>query len=195
MSAYQVGTDTIDLIVSAAIETDYHGDAHRRSIVVYLRAEHVVYTEAARACITLGERGQPLRRFETFDGNVIGRELIAANIASVAARYPSDTFTDRVGGMVGYLPDDYNYRRVMRDRFADYGHLFGALACYEYQSCETGELTLAEMICDRVRRDAAMRIFDRTSDDHDGFRSWDWSRADADRARRAVRDRIAAGSR
>lgn len=195
MSAYQVGTDTIDLIVSAAIETDYHGDPHRRSLTVYLRADHVVYTEAAQACITLAERGRPLRRFETFDGNVIGRELIAANAASVAARYPNDTVADRIGGMIGYLPDDYTYRRVMRDRFADYGHLFGALACYEYQACETGEPTLAEAICDRVRRDAAMRIFDRTGDDHDGFRSWDWSRADAETARQAIRERIKAGSR
>ena len=195
MSAYQVGTDLIDLIVSAALETDYHGETHRRSISVFVRPGRVIYTDAARACFTVTDGGIPWGRLEIRNGTILGRELIAANIASVALRYPSDTRTNRIGGMVGYLPDSYTYRRVSRDRFADLGHVFGALACYEYQSCETGEDTLAELITDQVRRDIARRVYEMTADSGDGFRSWDWSRRDADEARQAIRARTLASLR
>ncbi len=207
MSAYQVGTDVIDLIVSAALEPDYHGERHRRGLTVYVPDTHVIYTDAMRACVTdtgYVRGGRSLLRVEVPShvvtdagetaGDIIGRELVAANVASVAARYPNDTRTDTVGGMVGYLPPFYKYRRVSRDRFADYAHVFGALACYEYQSCETGADTLAETITDRVRRDIAMRVFD-ASDDGDGSQSWHWSRTDADAARQAIRERVAAGLR
>lgn len=207
MSAYQVGTDVIDLIVSAALEPDYHGERHRRGLTVYVSDTHVIYTDEMRACVTdtgSVRGGRSLLRVEIpatvvtdagdTAGDIIGRELVAANVASLAARYSYDTRRDTVGGMVGYLPPFYTYRRVSRDRFADYAHVFGALACYEYQECETGNDTLAQAITDSVRRTVAMRVFD-ASDGDDGHRSWEWSRTDADAARRAIRERVAAGLR
>lgn len=194
MSAYQVDSDMIDLIVSAGIMYDWTGERRPVLLSAYFRTDVTIYTDAARECVRyVPNGGQPWSVFECDStgprywsvndiGTMIGRELVAANVASVAARYPRDTFTDRIGGMVGYLPADYAFRPVSRSRFADYAHVFGALACFEYQSCETGDDTLADRIAERVRRIVAMRVAD------DSGASWSWSRdyvADCERELRA----------
>ena len=202
MSAYQVGPDTVDLIVSAALDYEWSGERHRGGFAVYFPSYATIYTDAARALVReVGARpdGTTLLAFElpptlvTDDGatagDILGRELIAANVASVAARYPSDTRADTVGGMVSYLPESYEFRRVARDRFADYGHVLGALACFEYQSCETMRATLAESVCDAVRRSVAMRIADATAEET-GLSAWGWDRDAARGAREALRASI-----
>jgi hypothetical protein len=181
MSAYQVDTDLIDLIVSATTERDYNRD-HTNPLYIYLpETAPVIYTAEMRELLETREgysvitlpNGLPL----THLGNradretIIGRELIAANCASLAARY-SDTNPDKIGGMIGYLPTDYTYRRVCRDKFADYGHVFGALACFEYQSCETGERTLAETITERTRKNIAAGVADETDEARAAWGSW-----------------------
>lgn len=201
MSAYQVDTDMIDLIVSAGIMYDFTGERRPVVLSAHFRNDVTIYTDAARECVrVLGEgSGGMLSVFEcdstgprywsvTDIGTMIGRELVAANVASVAARYPRDTFADRVGGMVTYLPDDYAFRPVSRSRFADYAHVFGALACFEYQSCETGEDTLADRIVDGVRRVVAMRVADA------GGASWSWSRDYVADRERELRASFVAGS-
>ena len=181
MSAYQVDTDLIDLIVSATTERDYNRD-HINPLYIYLPANTpTIYTAELTELIDYREgyavitlpNGQPLSHL----GNradretLIGRELIAANCASLAARY-SDTNADKIGGMISYLPADYTYRRVCRDRFADFGHVFGALACFEYQSCETGQKTLAETITERTRKVCAAGIADETDEARAAWGSW-----------------------
>lgn len=183
MSAYQVDIDLIDLIVSATTERDYNRD-HTNPLHIYLPVNtptiytaeliELIETREGYTLITL-PNGQPLAHL----GNradretLIGRELIAANCASLAARY-SDTNAQQVGGMIGYLPTDYTYRRICRDRFADYGHVFGALACFEYQSCETGQRTLAELITERTRKHCAAGVAAETDK---GRANWgNWSR-------------------
>lgn len=201
MSAYQVNPDTVDLITAAAIEYDFH-EVRGYPVTVHFPSTATIYTAAARALVSeVGTRadGVTLLRFElpptlvtdggATAGDILGRELVAANVASVAARYPSDTRTDMVGGMVTYLPEDYTYTRISRDRFADYGHVLGALACLEYQSCETQRDTLAESICERVRRDICMRIADACHEDT-GVSAWGWNRDDAQAARAALRAKI-----
>lgn len=201
MSAYQVSTDTVDIITAAAIEYDYeHGRGY--PVTVYFPEHATIYTEEARALVSeVGTRadGITLLRFElphglvtdkVAAGDILGRELVAANVASVAARYPDDTRVDMVGGMVSYLPEDYTYTRVTRDRFADYGHVLGALACFEYQSCETQRDTLADSICERVRRDICMRVADACQVDT-GVSVWGWDRDEARAARAALRANIA----
>jgi hypothetical protein len=180
MSAYQVDTDLIDLIVSATTERDYN--QHNSPLYIYLPTNTpTIYTAEMREMIEHREgysvitlpNGQPLAHL----GNradretLIGRELIAANCASLAARY-SDTNADKIGGMIGYLPTDYTYRRVCRNKFADYGHVFGALACFEYQSCETGERTLAELITERTRKHCAAGVADETDAGRANWGSW-----------------------
>jgi hypothetical protein len=182
MSAYQVDTDLIDLIVSATTERDYNSD-HQNPLHVYLSAQTpTIYTAEMRELVETREgyslltlpNGQPLAHLGNSADRetLIGRELIAANCASLAARY-SDTDPNKIGGMIGYLPADYTYRRVCRDRFADLGHVLGALACFEYQSCETGQRTLAETITERTRKNIAYKVCQET----DEARSpWGWSR-------------------
>ena len=181
MSAYQVDTDLIDLIVSATTERDYNRD-HTNPLYIYLPANQptiytaemrkMIYTQIGHSVITL-PNGQPLAHL----GNradretLIGRELIAANCASLAARY-SDTNANQTGGMISYLPADYTYRRICRDRFADYGHVFGALACFEYQSCETGERTLAELITERTRKHCAAGVAEETDAGRANWGAW-----------------------
>jgi len=181
MSAYQVDIDLIDLIVSATTERDYNRD-HTNPLYIYLPANtptiytdemrEMIYTQIGYSVITL-DNGQPLAHL----GNradretLIGRELIAANCASLAARY-SDTNAHQTGGMISYLPADYTYRRICRDRFADYGHVFGALACYEYQSCETGERTLAELITERTRKVMAAGVAAETDEARANWGAW-----------------------
>jgi hypothetical protein len=167
MSAYQVDTDTIDLIVSALTQYDWQGE-RGASVSLFVPDGTVTYTEAARQAVQGGRFVAYCADQHTPD--LIGRELVAANCASVAARYPQDTHADRLGGMIGYLPADYKFRRVSRDLFADYPHALAALACYEYQSCETGDATLADIITDRARRTICQRIADEAG------AVWSWSR-------------------
>ena len=181
MSAYQVDTDLIDLIVSATTERDYNRE-HINPLYIYLpETAPIIYTAEMRELVETREgysvltlpNGQPLAHL----GNradretIIGRELIAANCASLAARY-SDTNAQQVGGMISYLPADYTYRRVCRDKFADYGHVFGALACFEYQSCETGQRTLAETITERTRKSTAAGVAAETDEARAAWGSW-----------------------
>jgi hypothetical protein len=189
MSAYQVGPDTVDLITSAMIGRDWIGNGFGHNVTVVVPSGTVIYTDAARALITSDSYGDrfSVACFAQGAGDVIGRELVAANVASVAARYPSDTRVDQVGGMVGYLPTQYKYRPVSRDRFADYPHALAALACFEYQSCETGERTLAELLTDLARRNLCTRIYDAAE------APWGWSREWHGDQVRALRDGIAAG--
>jgi len=181
MSAYQVDTDLIDLIVSATTERDFNRD-HTNPLYIYLPANtptiytdemrEMIYTQIGYSVITL-PNGQPLAHL----GNradretLLGRELIAANCASLAARY-SDTNAHQTGGMISYLPADYTYRRICRDRFADYGHVFGALACFEYQSCETGDRTLAELITERTRKSIAAGVAAETDEARANWGAW-----------------------
>ena len=181
MSAYQVDTDLIDLIVSATTERDYNRE-HINPLYIYLReTTPIIYTAEMRELVETRNgysvltmpNGQPLAHLgNTADREtIIGRELIAANCASLAARY-SDTNADKIGGMIGYLPADYTYRRVCRDKFADYGHIFGALACFEYQSCETGQQTLAETITERTRKSTAASVAYETDEARAVWGNW-----------------------
>ena len=181
MSAYQVDLDLIDLIVSATTERDYNRD-HTNPLYMYLPANTpTIYTAEMRELIEHREgysvitlpNGQPLAHLgNTADREtLIGRELIAANCASLAARY-SDTNAQQIGGMISYLPTDYTYRRICRDKFGDYGHVFGALACFEYQSCETGQRTLAELITERTRKVCAAGVADETDESRANWGNW-----------------------
>jgi len=191
MSAYQVSTDLIDLIVSACFGREFGADIEPQRI--YYRGEAAIYTPEMRDlvsrydgtadmwCIDLSGAtylGPRDRGFRLYRADILGRELIAANCASLAARYSYDTKADQIGGMVGYLPDSYTFRRVERSRFADLGHVFGALASFEYQSCETCTRTLAEVITARIRLNVAYKVTAECAPDGG---AWSWSRDYAQR--------------
>jgi len=198
MSAYQVAPDTVDLILSGL---RWSMERHSPGLRLYVPGGDDVppvdvFTEAARGLFARHDRGRSwLFVAEGSDWpTVVGRELVAANCASVAARYPADTRADTVGGMVGYLPADYVPRLFDRDRFADWGHVFGALACFEYQSCETGRPTLAEAVTDHVRRRVAGAVADE-AEAGTGLHGWGWRRDEAAGKRAAARADILRGVR
>ena len=68
------------------------------------------------------------------DGNLLGRELAAANYRSLMARYPKDHTEE---GCLEYAAA-YNYRHISRADATLYDVL-GALGCYRYQSCERSD--------------------------------------------------------
>jgi arylsulfatase A-like enzyme len=121
---------------------------------------------------------------------LLGRELVAANIRSLAARYADvaealerDGFTGTGNPMVSYWPNDYKYRPVMRQRFSDYPEAITALNCYEYQTCERtdGRNYVWEQVVTRTRRNVATRWAEEAG------AKWEWSREEAAEQMAALR--------
>ena len=132
MSAYTVDSDTLDLLVTAAID----GPPHRRG----LRVVHggTVHTFGA----------DPLN--STGDANVIGQLLHDANVASVNYRYAD-----------GDGPGTYTFRRVsgIGGVGVTYWDVITSADCLDYQSCEMpgwGETFAAAVI--RAIRDKAVDL-------------------------------------
>lgn len=139
MSAYLVNTDTLDLLASAV--TLY--DRPDRGLYVYLddtQAGPVV------SDLHLTESGD-MRYIHLREGHedAIVRELWAANMASLEARYSDPS---------ALVHDDLvsNVWRPILD--VPIPEIMGALNCYEYQACEadTWRLSFARAICDSLRR-------------------------------------------
>jgi hypothetical protein len=125
MSAYQVSTDTIDLMVSVLVSQEWQKYSGTHYLYTYGEGP----TEAELVENTENRNGYRLIRCDETTADSLGRELIAANVRSLTARY-SDGLT-----MCGYFPDDYTWRRVTTDE-ATVAQAMGAVNCYRYQSCE-----------------------------------------------------------
>jgi hypothetical protein len=123
MSAYQVNNDTIDLMVSVLIEW---GNG-LRTPWGYSYGEPPTDPELVEWLQT--HTGFYMFRTDHTTADALGRELIAANVRSLTARY-SDGLT-----MCGYFPDGYTWRRVTTDQ-ATVHRAMGAVNCYRYQACE-----------------------------------------------------------
>jgi hypothetical protein len=168
MSCYQVLPDQIDLIVSELFRGggNYRGIGDR----FYFDVNGTVHTDAMRDRIEPCSAALPLSVISVSshaDADAVGRELVAANVASVRFRYPG------ADEMVGYLPEAYSFRRVTDDRFATAGHVLGAVAGFRYQSCERGDErgSLWGSILAAVER----RAIERVAGDSFG-EGWSWSR-------------------
>ena len=74
----------------------------------------------------------------------IKRELRLENIASLNARYPSDA---------GLADAGAPFKAIYPDQ-ATFAQALGALACYEYQACESDEWgdSFAYLICKAIRK-------------------------------------------
>lgn len=99
------------------------------------------------------------------DANELGAILWAENVRSVNYRYHLDdweeVYTYDPAGIAPYLGG-----------LIDWGHVLGALSCYEYQACETDnwETTQAYQVCQALRRKVCGIIADRAGG------GWSWSR-------------------
>lgn len=166
MSCYQVSGDLIDLIVAELFRYRYRGGGQT---YLYLPSGATIHTDAMRDLAEPAYGADYLVvRVTAYDqADAVGRELVAANVASVEHRYPGDEM------MIGYRPGDYSFRRVPDDRFATAGHVLGACRGYWYQTCERGDerSSLWGEIITAVERLAVERLAG------DAFgEGWSWSR-------------------
>ena len=110
--------------------------------------------------------------------DVIGAELVRANMQSIEARYPD---TRQGGGVPG--PHDHYWEQSYR--YADPGYdmtiveAFKAIDCYEYQACEFDgwDTSDAKNFCEALRHCLGSKLpgYDEAP--------WGWSAADIQEAR------------
>jgi hypothetical protein len=132
MSAYMVNEDTLDLIASVAVWSN-HG------LFIYASEG----TLPPRGEITFAGEGEAIY-YRDQDMKHIKEELRLENIASLNARYPNDA------GLAG---EGAPFKAIYRDQVT-YGEVLGALACYEYQACESDSWrnSYAHLLCVAIRK-------------------------------------------
>jgi hypothetical protein len=139
VSAFLVNSDTLDLLASACT---LYGLGTSRETYVYLRENQAAPSQGLILQNDIyGMRHLVLRGG---DENNIVRELWAANVESLRARYDDAT---------KLIHDDLlsNTWRPILD--VPMNVIMGALNCYEYQSCEADTWidSFAKAICDALR--------------------------------------------
>jgi len=158
MSAYIVDKVHIDLMVSAAMDTNKGQSSYAFSYynpfgIDNARRRHEVNLDTA---------------------DQIGRMLLTENIRSVAFRY-NDTDIDNLPGPIDATrPEDYVWvdHHIKLDP-AEVAHLIG---CYEYQTCEHDEwhTSDAQAFCHTLREEVLGNLPGRADS------PWGWSQSDID---------------
>lgn len=140
MSAYMVGNDHLDLLASAV-------EWYREDLWVYFSDE----TLPPRSDLP-AERGGNYYR-DKFHASLIKEELRLENQASLWARYPNDADEFWTG------MEFKEYRHIFSDQTTE-GEILGALACYEYQACEstTWRDSFAFALCQAIRKKICSHI-------------------------------------
>lgn len=120
MSAFVVGKDHIDFLVTSIVECPRR-HPHGPLLSIYVPDEAAPY----------GYRVEYAN-----DRTGLGRLLLAENVASVTARYPDMPASER--RLYRDMINSYSYERVRElDRFPHpVAAVVKAWECYEYQSCE-----------------------------------------------------------
>lgn len=134
MSAFMVNDDHLDLLASVT-------EWYREDLWVYFSDEMLPPRSDLPA-----ERGGNYYQ-NRFHAIQIKEELRLENQASLWARYPNDA-NEFWQGM-----EFREYRRIFDDQ-TTVGEVLGALACYEYQACEseTWKNSYAYAICQAIRK-------------------------------------------
>jgi len=123
VSAYQVNQDTIDLLVSVLVEWGGPGRTP------YTYTWGALPNDPELLENTEAREGYNITRASYTEADAVGRELIDANVASLAGRY-----SDGVE-LCHYFAEGYTWRRVDPDRVS-IPRAMGAVKCYRYQACE-----------------------------------------------------------
>jgi hypothetical protein len=127
-----VNEDTLDLLASVAVWSNHglfiyasEGSLPPRGELEYAGEGESVYYRASHL-------------------KHIKQELRLENIASLNARYPSDA---------GLAAEGAPFKAIYRDQ-ATFSEALGALACYEYQACEsdTWRNSYAHLLCVAIRK-------------------------------------------
>lgn len=165
MSAFVVGNDLLDLLVTAAIS----GPPYARDLRVW-------HGDGP------GETGcTPWVWATDQDGATLGQMWHDMNVASVNFRYAE-----------GVAPGVYRFRRVsdLGGVAATYWDVINGAACLDYQCCELPgwDQSLARAALMAVRDKALDRLMPEGA-------AWEWSREEGARRRDAVRDSLRNGGR
>lgn len=147
MSAYICDPSTVDYLVTWA--------THQRDLSVYLPAGFpaTAYDRARSDRLGLASR----LNLRELTPDELGAILLAENVRSVRARYPSDTPDSP--------PGPCDQKRVWAYRFQPVAHqlptwVIKACDCLRYQSCETDdyENTLAYKVMQAIRESAITHL-------------------------------------
>lgn len=158
MSAYQVNNDHLDLLVTMAFIKI--GDA---TLDVY--------------------HGDDWHRFNQYEhGDIVKGILYTANLESVNYRYKESTAT---------TPEPFSNSGIFQylgGVVIPWGHVLGALRCFEYQACEHPEWSesLAKAITDKIRHKVCQAITDEAGG------MWEWSRDTAQEIMEEIREGLKA---
>lgn len=136
LSAYLVNKDTIDLLVSAALEPRWL-DPHSSGFTIYAHIGEIrTDTDelAQRVAVDTYAKDHHTVTLRNGDGDLLGRELYAANYRSLMSRYPRDFNEEGLAELLA----SYRYAPVWKDD-ATLSQLLGALHCFRYQSCERSD--------------------------------------------------------
>ena len=139
MSAFMVNEDTLDLLASVA-------GWRREGLWVYMSEDILPprgEIQFERGGNYYGERAS----------NLIKEELRLENMASLWARYPKDANLFWEGR------EPQAFKRIYDDQ-ATIAQALGALACYEYQACESEnwQNSFAFALCKAIRKALCSRI-------------------------------------
>ena len=137
MSAYMVNEDTLDLIASAATWGN-------KDLFIFIYPG----TLPPRSDLTFPGEGESIC-YGSADRKDIKQELRLENVASLYARYPNSEHNTA----------GEPYRNIFSDQ-ASYAKALGALACYEYQACESDQWrdSYAYALCQAIRRNLCALI-------------------------------------
>ena len=146
MSAYMVEEDHLDLLASVA-------EWGREGLFVFFNDNLLPPRSALEA-----KRGEGNYYRDALDASLIKEELRLENQASLRYRYDAGEQFDK----------GQRYRPIYQDQVS-FPVVLGALACYEYQACESEEWnkSFAFALCQAIRR----RICQMISGDN-----WSYSR-------------------
>ena len=108
MSAYIVHTDTLDLIVAAAL----HGATETNPLLIQWQGETRMFTNHPE------------------DARILGQLLLDANVASVNHRYNEGTSPEP------YRYNPRGIAPYLGGPLATWADVLAAIQCYDYQACE-----------------------------------------------------------
>jgi hypothetical protein len=132
-----VNEDTLDLIASASTWGN-------RDLFLYVNPG----TLPPRSDLTFPGEGESVS-YQAGDRKDIKQELRLENIASLWARYPKSE----------HNTTGEPFKNIFSDQ-ASYAKALGALACYEYQACESDQWreSYAYALCQAIRRNLCALI-------------------------------------
>ena len=155
MSAYMVSNDHLDLMVSAG----FIGAGYEATLDIHTGTGWMQYN-----------------RYEHAD--MVKGYLHMANLQSVNYRYKEFT-TETPAPYSGAEIAQYLGGPVI-----PWGHVLGALRCFEYQACEspTWAESTAKKIVDKIR----FKVCQRITEEAGGM--WEWNRSEAQEIMQGIRE-------